>query len=66
MKVKLRKPINWFGPYQLASALCFWAKKEKDEYGFEREPEWVHNFGTWLAGEDKDSWLMKFFSWYNG
>ena len=66
MKVKLRKPINWFGPYQLASALCFWAKKGKDEYGFEREPEWVHNFGTWLAGEDKDSWLMKFFSWYNG
>jgi YD repeat-containing protein len=66
MRVKLRKPINWFGPYQLAEALCFWAKKEKDEFGFPCTPDWVHNFGTWLAGEDKDSWLMKFLSWYNG
>ena len=46
MKVKLKKPVNWFGPYQLAEAICFWAKKEKDEIGIDREPEWVHNFGT--------------------
>jgi hypothetical protein len=65
MKVKLRKPVSWFGPYQLAEALCFWAKKEKDEYGYEREPDWVHNFGTWLAGEDHDTWLSKFLSWYD-
>lgn len=64
MKVKLRKPVNWFGPYQLAEVLCFWAKKEIDEYGFELKPDWVHNFGGWLAGgEKKDSWLMKFLQW---
>ena len=60
MKVKLRKPVNWFGPYQLAEALCFWAKKEKDEFGFDREPDWVHNFGTFLAGENHDTFLAKF------
>jgi hypothetical protein len=54
MKVKIRKPINWFGPYQLAEVLCFWAKEEKDEFGIERTPDWVHNFGetlsnTWLS-----------------
>ena len=67
MKVKLKKPVNWFGPYQLAEAICFWAKKEKDEIGIDREPEWVHNFGTWLA-ENKnggDSWLTKFLQWYD-
>jgi hypothetical protein len=65
MKIKLRKPVNWFGPYQLAEALCFWAKKEKDEIGIEREPEWVHNFGTFLAGDKQDTWLTKFFTWYD-
>ena len=49
MKVKIGKYKNWFGPYQLAEKLCFWAKKEKDEYGFPRTPDWVHNFGEWLA-----------------
>ena len=59
MKVKLRKPINWFGPYQLAELLCFWAKKEKDEYGFECEPDWVHNFGEKLS----NTWLSPFLQW---
>jgi hypothetical protein len=49
MKVKIGPYTNWFGPYQLAELLCFWAKKEKDEYGFERKPDWVHKFGEWLA-----------------
>jgi len=49
MKVYIGPYKNWFGPYQLAEKLCFWAKKEKDEYGFDRDPDWVHNFGEWLA-----------------
>ena len=65
MKVKIRKPVNWFGPYQLAEALCFWAKKEKDEIGFNRSPDWVHDFGTFLAGENHDTWLCKFLQWYD-
>lgn len=49
MKVKLGPYRNWFGPYQLAELICFWAKKEKDEYGIPRKPDWVHDFGEWLA-----------------
>ena len=49
MKVKIGPYENWFGPYQLAEKLCFWAKEEKDEYGIPRKPDWVHNFGEWLA-----------------
>ena len=49
MKVYIGKYRNWFGPYQLAEVLCFWAKKEKDEFGFEKNPDWVHDFGEWLA-----------------
>jgi hypothetical protein len=65
MKVKIKKPVYWFGPYQLAEALCFWAPKVKDEYGFEREPDWVHDFGTWLAGDKHDTWLTKIMTWYD-
>ena len=66
MKVKLRKPVSWFGPYQLAEALCFWVKKEDDEFGFKRHPDWVHDFGTFLAGGDKqDSTLTKFLQWFD-
>ena len=49
MKIKIGPYENWYGPYQLAETLCFWAKKEKDEYGIPRKPDWVHNFGEWLA-----------------
>ena len=63
MKVKIRKPVNWFGPYQLAEALCFWAKKEKDEIGFNRSPDWVHDFGTFLAGDKHDTVLTKTMQW---
>ena len=59
MKVYIGRYKNWFGPYQLAEFLCFWAKNEKDEHGIERKPEWVHNFGEWLAHgkESPDFWL---------
>lgn len=49
MKVKIGPYVNWFGPYQLAELLCFWAKEEKDEFGFPKKPDWVHDFGEWLA-----------------
>ena len=49
MKVNIRPYKNWFGPYQLAELLCFWAKDETDEYGMKSKPDWVHNFGEWLA-----------------
>lgn len=49
MKVWIRKPQNWFGPYQLAEKLMFWVPEEKDEYGFPRTADRVHNFGEWLA-----------------
>lgn len=49
MKIKIGKYKSWIGPYQLAEAICFWAKKETDEYGFPRTPDWVHGFGEWLA-----------------
>ena len=49
MKVKIGPYTNWVGPYQLAELLCFWAKEEKDEFGIPKKPDWVHNFGEWLA-----------------
>lgn len=49
MKVKIGKYRSWFGPYQLAQKLCFWVKEEKDEFGFPKTPEYVNNFGEWLA-----------------
>lgn len=49
MRVKIGKYKSWWGPYQLAEILCFWAKKEKDEFGIPHKPDWVHRFGEWLA-----------------
>ena len=64
MRVKIGPYKNWVGPYQIAEMLCFWVKKEKDEYGIPRRPNWVFEFGTWLSGgEDKESWLHKFCLW---
>lgn len=65
MKVYLGPYTSWIGPYQIASALCFWARPVKDELGFDQEPNWVHQFGHWLA-EDKDgndTQLTKFCNW---
>lgn len=61
MKVKLRKSIDWFGPYQLAEVLCFWAKKENDEYGYPRTADWVHDFGEKLS----NTWLTPILQWVN-
>jgi hypothetical protein len=51
MKIKLRKPVSWYGPYQLAETLLFWMDKYEDDR--------VHKFGTWLAGDEKDTLLYK-------
>jgi hypothetical protein len=64
MRVKIGPYKNWIGPYQIAEALCFWAKDETDEYGIKNKPQWVHDFGTWLSGgEEKESLLYKFCLW---
>ena len=64
MKVYIGPYRDWIGPYQIAEMLCFWAKKEKDEFGFPKKPDWVHDFGTWLSGgEEKESLLMKLCNW---
>ena len=65
MKVYLGKYTTWIGPYQIAEMLCFWVKEVPDEIGIMNKPDWVHDFGTWLA-EDKDgndSQLTKFCNW---
>lgn len=49
MKINIGPYKNWFGPYQLAEALCFWAKDVKDEHGFNSKPDWIHTFGDFLA-----------------
>ena len=65
MKVYLGPYVNWIGPYQIAEFLCFWARPVRDEFGMLRKPDWVHDFGTWLA-ENKDgtdSWLTRTCEW---
>jgi hypothetical protein len=52
MKIKIGPYKNWFGPYQLANALCFWVKKRPNEDGILDKPDWVHDFGEWLAHGD--------------
>lgn len=49
MKVHIGPYRYWFGPYQLAEAICFWVRPIQDEYGFPTKPRWVHLFGEWLA-----------------
>jgi len=49
MKVIIRKPSSWFGPYQLAEKLLWWMPKKTDEHGFMRTSDRVHDFGEWLA-----------------
>lgn len=65
MKVKIGKYTTWWGPYQIAELLCWWAKPVKDEHGFQSKPEFVHNFGTWLAErkDGTDTWLTKVCQW---
>jgi hypothetical protein len=49
MRVKIGKYTNYLGPYQLAELLCFWVKDVEDEFNVKCKPEWVDNFGEWLA-----------------
>ena len=49
MKVYIGPYNEWLGPYQLAEKLCFWVPKTVDEYGVKRHPDWVDDFGEWLA-----------------
>jgi hypothetical protein len=49
MKVKIGNYKSYIGPYQLAEMLCFWVKKVPDEDGMMSKPDWVHNFGEFLA-----------------
>lgn len=67
MFVKIGPYKNFIGPYQIAEALCFWAKKEKDVCGIDRHPEWVDNFGTWLAEtkDGDDTLLTKVCHWFD-
>lgn len=65
MKVKIGPYPNWWGPYQIAEALCWWAKPVAGEYGIKSKPDWVHEFGTWLAEnrDGSDSWITKTCRW---
>ena len=65
MKVKIGEYPSWIGPYQIAKALCFWAKPVKDECGMKSKPDFVYDFGTWLANDKhgNDSWLTKVCKW---
>jgi hypothetical protein len=49
MRVHIGPYKNWFGPYQLAELVCFWVRARPDEHGIPEKPEWVHQFGEWLA-----------------
>jgi len=66
MKVVLGPYKNWIGPYQIAEMLCWWVPKIKDPMDIiARKPDWVHDFGTWLANDKngEDSKLTKLCHW---
>jgi hypothetical protein len=65
MRVKIGPYPQWWGPYQIAELLCWWAKPVTDEYGFKTKPDWVHDFGTWLAEnrDGSDSWITRTCQW---
>ena len=65
MRVKIGPYPTWWGPYQIADALCWWAKPVTDEYGIKSKPNWVHDFGTWLAenSDGSDSWITRTCQW---
>ena len=65
MKVYLGPHRTWIGPYQIADLLCFWVREVPDEYGIMSKPDWVHDFGTWLANDKNgnDSWLTRVCEW---
>ena len=77
MKIDIGPYRDWLGPYQLAEKICFWTKG-KDEYGLDKYPDWVHDFGDILSHgsvqpEDDDfifarddehyTWIHKLLLW---
>lgn len=67
MLVKIGNYKNYCGPYQIAELLCFWAPQTEDQFHTKQKPDWVHEFGTWLAEDKhgKDTWLTKLCEWVN-
>jgi hypothetical protein len=66
MKVVIGPYRNWIGPYQIAEMLCWWVPKKHDSQDIvARKPDWVHDFGTWLANDKNgdDSWLTRVCQW---
>jgi hypothetical protein len=66
MKVVIGPYKTWIGPYQIAEMLCWWVPKVKDPMDIiARKPDWVHDFGTWLASDKhgEDSTLTKVCQW---
>jgi hypothetical protein len=66
MKVVIGPYTTWIGPYQIAEALCWWVPRIQDKDDWRpRKPDWVHDFGTWLAErkDGSDTWLTKFCNW---
>ena len=79
MKVKIGNYPDWIGPYQIAEKLCFWVKDVEGEYGIKSKPDWVHDFGEflahgfhketdeqskrWLNSDRPTTWLYKLCSW---
>ena len=60
MRIKIGKYKNWFGPYQVAELLCFWAKETVVyECGFKSKPDYVDKFGEFLS----NTWLYKVLVW---
>lgn len=56
MKAYIGPYKNWFGPYQLARAICFWHKHDP----MNEEMQFVDKLGDWLS---KRKWLMRFLEW---
>jgi hypothetical protein len=66
MKVVIGPYRSWIGPYQIAEALCFWVPKRLHEGDIiRRKPDWVHDFGHWLATDRKGEYslLYRFCNW---
>jgi hypothetical protein len=66
MKVVIGPYRSWIGPYQIAELLCWWVPKKLHEGDIiARKPDWVHDFGHWLATDRKGEYslLYRFCNW---
>ena len=55
MKIYIGPFKNYIGPYQLVEKFFFWVKKEEDEFGFKRTPDWIFDIGTKLSEKSDGS-----------